>query len=102
MKNGFSCKVCMGKMASTNATSRGYGMFVRPIYGGSTSVLLGVAPTARPPFLGEEQLDAQALYAVGQGMGNMTSRSLGNIENKLAKITLKPVKSLRKNIKMNF
>jgi hypothetical protein len=35
-------------------------------------------------------------------MGNMSSRSLGDVEDKLKKLSLKPVKSLRKNIKMNF
>lgn len=109
MKNNYCCNACIGrsKGCAPISTKRGTGLYVRPIYGSGSPLLLGVAPTARPPFLGKEQLDTQAFYGVGRGAGNsMTSRSLGEVpstlENKLKNLTLKPVKSLRKNIKINF
>jgi hypothetical protein len=84
----------------------GGGMYVRPIYGsGTTGVLLGVPTSARPPFLGREQLDTEGFYSLGKGMKNVglsASNSLSGLEDKLKRLTIKPVKSLKKNIKMNF
>jgi hypothetical protein len=85
------------KITKRNMGSGG-GMYVRPIYGtGSGNALLGTPPSATPPFGGREQLSTEAFYSLGKGIN-----SLSGLEDKLKRLTVKPVKSLKKNIKINF
>ena len=104
MKNQFCCKTCMGKSGvSSIRNNRGMGFFVRPIYGGAAATLLKHnEATARPAFLGKEQLATQGFYSLGQGMKQDVNKISSSIEEKLKKLTLKNPKELRKNIKLSF
>lgn len=91
MRSEYSCKACLGIYKPTQG-KRGSGLYIKPLYNSGGTILLGVPRTAQTPFAG-----------VLQGAGaSMSSRSLGEVENKLKNLTLKPIKGLRKNIKINF
>lgn len=101
------CKCQYGKtgrrMSAPLDMPSGKGMCFRSmIGGGSGNALLGVAPEARPPFLGKEQLDTQGFYSLGKGTRGLPAPpSLDNLASKLSKIKIN-TKPLKKNIKINF
>lgn len=81
------------------------GLSFRPIRGGgSPMALLGVAPTAEPPFEGREQLSTQAFYTLSKSAGGAMPLppAIDRLSQKLQKLQVGKTKQLRKNVRMNF
>jgi hypothetical protein len=82
------------------------GLSFRPIRGaGSPMALLGVAPTAEPPFEGREQLSTQAFYNIGGRMKTGKTPlppAVDRLSEKLQKLQIGKTKQLRKNVRINF
>jgi hypothetical protein len=84
-------------LMKTLPISSNRGIAIKPIRGAGALLLSNLNITARPPFLGKEEVVPNVFYK-GSGITEMDK-----LNSKLDKLNLvKPAKNIRKNIKISF